>query len=153
MKAFTPPSSRIQRGWELVWQKDGGVFYINVKKLGCLSSDLKKLRWAEELRVIQLYYFLGTTRDEIVVFPEDGVEIPLNQWVFDKVTNVIPSYRIKLFSCPSVFVQNKELVFYEPRKDVYRNYFTYEISDCKNLSTNTYRLYYDMPGGPAIRIL
>ena len=151
MKACTPHSTRIQRGWELAWSNEGGIFYMNAMKLGCLSTDLKKLRWAEKLRVIQLYYFLGTSREATV--EEKGSKIPLNQWVFDKVTEVVPSCRIKPISVPRCFPQNENLVIFEPVNDVYKNYYTDQIEVCTNLTTNTYRLYQHVPGNPAQRII
>ncbi|MCO5581187.1 hypothetical protein L7F22_035065 [Adiantum nelumboides] len=84
--------AKIVKGWELDWSNESGIYYINAFKLDinafkldCLSIDLKKIRWAEELRVIQLFIFLGAHVGITVTSTPRGAEIPLNNWLWDKV--------------------------------------------------------------------
>ncbi|MCO5577100.1 hypothetical protein L7F22_030922 [Adiantum nelumboides] len=108
MKAFAPPSTGIHQGWEIIWNSTGGIFFISATKFEYPSIDLKKLRWAHELQVIQVFYFLGTFGEVKIIV--DVLKTTLNRWVFDQLKNVILSDRIKPNAILDVFPLNENLV-------------------------------------------
>ncbi|MCO5548814.1 hypothetical protein L7F22_002276 [Adiantum nelumboides] len=86
VKVFTPMTMGFHQGWELVWSSEGATYYINVTKSEHISVDLRKLRWAHELRVVQIFYLIGTMQK--VRITVDRVKKTLNNWVLDQVKNV-----------------------------------------------------------------
>ena len=89
-----PHSTRIQRGWErdTCWVSGCRYFHINAKKVGNLNLDLRRIRWVEELRLVQLFIFYGTSPSSMVTI--NGQEMTQNYWVYDQVTSVIPEDRV-----------------------------------------------------------
>lgn len=89
-----PHSTRIQRGWErdTCWVSGCRYFHINAKKVGNLSLDLRRIRWVEELRLVQLFVFYGTSPTTMVTI--DGREMTQNRWVYEEVTKVLSIDRV-----------------------------------------------------------
>ena len=60
-----------------------------------LSTDLRRLRWFEELGQVHLYVFLPTRVDKMVTI--GGVRMTQNQWIYREVTRIVFVNRIALF--------------------------------------------------------
>ena len=89
-----PHSTRIQQGWErnTCWVSGCRYSHINAKKVGNLSLDLRRIRWIEELRLVQLFIFNGVSPTTMVNIA--GRVITQNRWVYEEVAKVIPADRI-----------------------------------------------------------
>ena len=74
----------------------GGYFNIQVDLIMNLSTDLRKLRWFEELGQVCLYMFLPTRVDMMVTI--NGVRMTQNQWIYREVTRVVSADRVALFN-------------------------------------------------------
>lgn len=115
-KVVTPPASRIQKGWVINWRAAGGIFLIDAGRLGCFAQNLKKLKWAEELKVIEVYFFVGTKRPDATI-TMGGEIVSQNQWVFDQVTKIVYPGRIRPMCVPSSFRGPRDVVYFDPMTD------------------------------------
>ena len=94
-KLATPPSSRVQQpsnGWNF----SGDYFCIRADRVGNLRIDLKRIRWLEELKLVQLIIFFSNKRmDRMVTYK--GEQMTTNQWVYKAVREILPAERIAVW--------------------------------------------------------
>ena len=60
-KLATPPPSRIQQP-SVGWNFSGDYFCIRADRVACLRVNLKRIRWLEELKLVQLFIFFRDRR-------------------------------------------------------------------------------------------
>lgn len=89
-----PHPTRVQRGWEreTCWVSDARFFHIDANKLGNLETDLRQIRWAEELKLVELFLFDGVS--PIATVEAEGVLVLQNSWAYSKVLTLLHSDRI-----------------------------------------------------------
>lgn len=103
VKFIEPHSSRIQQGWNRAenWSRESSYFHIYANKVGNLAIDLRRIKWAEELKLVRLFCFHGTKPNSKVII--NGKTITQNRWVYDKVVDVIPADRLAVINRRSPF--------------------------------------------------
>ena len=80
--------------WSEGWHLSGGYFNIRANRVMSLSTDLRRLRWFEELGQVRLYMFLPTLDDKMVTI--NGERMSQNQWIYCEVVKVVSADRIAL---------------------------------------------------------
>lgn len=94
-KLATPPRSRIQQpsnGWNF----SGDYFCIRADRVGNLRIDLKRIRWLEELKLVQLFIFFSDKRlDRMTIYK--GKRMTTNQWIYKAAREVLPAERIAVW--------------------------------------------------------
>ena len=68
---------------------------IDASKLAFLSTNLKRIKLLEKLRVISMFTFRVTNPHETYII-RDGRIVNHNQWVYDQARAVIPTDRIQI---------------------------------------------------------
>ena len=91
-KLATPPRTRIQQPTN-GWNFSGDYFCIRADKVGNLWIDLKRVRWLEELKLVQLFIFFPDKRMDTMV----TYGLTTNQWVYKAMREVLLAKRIAIW--------------------------------------------------------
>ena len=95
-KLVIPPRSRIQQPTN-GWNFSGDYFCIRTDRIGNLRIDLKRIKWLEELKLVQLFIFFPDKRMDTMV-PIGGKLITTNQWIYMAVRDILPAKRIAVWN-------------------------------------------------------
>ena len=71
------------------------TFFIRAEAVDHLDSDLRRLKWANSLNIIEIFKFWPTDPTSKIV--KNGKKISQNRWVYDQVLTILPSDRIAVF--------------------------------------------------------
>ena len=82
---------RNRRGWHNLrfWGQSGGWFTIHANLVGNLKTNLRRIKWTEELKMVRYFLFRP-----IVSRYFGGRELTWNREIYDKIAAIIPTDRI-----------------------------------------------------------
>lgn len=128
LKITTPPPSQFQRLWTLSWSPSGGIYHIDANQVGNMKPNLKRIRWAEQLRVVNLYIYSGTTKITALLNFHSTTRT-WNHWVYHEVTNLLPISRILASGAPTCWKAPLDLIVLDCTTDppLYRSYWTNHV--------------------------
>ena len=94
-KITLPPFRRTSLGWRRgeMWPRRFTYVFIRADYICDLRANLKRIKFMEKLKIISLYWFLGTP-DKGAYVITDGIQKLQNRWVYEEVTKIVSPDRI-----------------------------------------------------------
>lgn len=85
------PSQWFYINW---WGRE--IFYfIRAETVDHIDLDLRRVKWAEILKVIPIFIFWATDYTKKIV--RGGIEVSQNRWVYERILTVLPRDRVAIF--------------------------------------------------------
>ena len=76
------------------WTGSNGLYYIAAHRFAYLHTNLKRIKWMEDLKIVKLFVFVEAHVNSTLHV--NGRTVKLNAYVYEEVTKVIPADRIKV---------------------------------------------------------
>lgn len=74
------------------WGPEAYYYFVRAEAAEFIEMDLRRIKWAESLKIISIFKFWPTDPDLKLV--KDGKEVSQNRWVYEQVLRVLPRNRV-----------------------------------------------------------